>query len=90
MPVLFAFLMSFLATAAIFALIFPRLALAAEEKKTCKDYLLADSDLAYELSVACTIEEKYGHIIEPIAHLNEYDQDLSYCCRIPWKDRGDQ
>jgi soluble lytic murein transglycosylase-like protein len=67
--------MTLLATSALTLAVFPRLALASEEK-TCKDYLLSESKLAYELSVACTIEEKYGHIIEPIAHLNEYDQDL--------------
>ncbi len=78
MPVLLAFLMTLLASTALFLVAFPRLALAAEvpQEKTCKDYLLSESKLAYELSVACTIEEKYGHIIEPIAHLNEYDQDL--------------
>jgi soluble lytic murein transglycosylase-like protein len=77
MPVLLAFLMTLSTAMAITAALvaFPRIALA-EEEKTCKDYLLSESKLAYELSVACTIEEKYGHIIEPIAHLNEYDQDL--------------
>jgi soluble lytic murein transglycosylase-like protein len=73
-PALFASSMALIATAALFFLVFPRLALA--EEKTCRDYLLSENKLAYELSVACTVEEKYGHIIEPIAHLNEYDQDL--------------
>jgi len=75
MPVLLAFLMTLFASTAFLLVAFPRLALAGEEKP-CKDYLLSDSDLAYELSVACMVEEKYGHIIEPIAHLNEYDEDL--------------
>lgn len=75
MPVLLAFLMTLIWTSALLLVAFPRLALAGEEKP-CKDYLLSESDLAYELSVACTVKEKYGHIIEPIAHLNEYDEDL--------------
>ncbi len=75
MPVSLAFLMTILSTATLLLVIFPSSAMA-EEGKSCKDLLNLDNSLAYELSVACTIEEKYGHIIEPIAHLNEYDQDL--------------
>ncbi len=76
MPVLLAFQMTLLLTAVLFLASFPRFAMADEGAKTCKDYLVSGGKLAYELSVACTVEEKYGHIIEPIAHLNEYDQDL--------------
>ena len=64
------FLMPFMASAATETL------KTDTHKPECQSYLISEHKLAYELSVACTIKKKYGNIIEPIAELHEYDENL--------------